>query len=105
MVDIENITEEYIDQILKNKVITAEDIYAIKRTKKNRQQNINRICLAFADNDMHLKSTNDWEAFYNVIYRLSSFSDEIKYKAYSNAYNNQIKRLRDRRNTKTNEGR
>lgn len=105
MVNTEIITEEYIDQILKSKVITAQDIYAIKRTTKNRQKYINKICLAFAENDMRLKSINDWEAFYNVIYRLSNYSDEIKYNAYSNAYDNQIKRLRETRETKTHEGR
>jgi len=82
----ENITEEYIYQILKNKVITAEDIYAINRTQNNRQKYINKICLAFAKKDMRLDSSDTWEAFYNVIYRLSSYSDSIKYEAYSNAY-------------------
>ncbi len=81
-----NITEEYIDKILKNKVITAEDIYAINITKINRQRYINKICLAFAKKDMRLDSSDTWEAFYNVIYRLSSYSDSIKYEAYSNAY-------------------
>lgn len=92
-----NITEEYIYQILKNKVITAEDIYAINRTQTNRQKYINKICLAFADNDMSLDSLDTWEAFYNVIYKKSSFSDNIKYKAYSNAYDKQLEMLRSNR--------
>ena len=106
MTNTENITEEYIDRILKNKIITAQDIYAIKRTTQNRQKYINKICLAFADNDMRLKSINDWEAFYSVICRLSSFSDKIKGKAFSNAYNNQIKGVREATaKNKSNEGR
>lgn len=105
MTNKENVTEEYIYQILKNKVITAKDIYAINRTRTNRQKYINKICLAFADKDMRLDSSDTWEAFYNVIYKLSSFSDSIKYKAYSNAYDNQLEMLRKMRPNKTNEGR
>ena len=95
-----NITEEYIYQILQNKVITAEDIYAINRTQTNRQKYINKICLAFADNDMSLNSLDEGEAFYNVIYKKSSFSDNIKYQAYSNAYNKQLEMLRSNRASK-----
>lgn len=90
-----NITEEYIDKILKNKVITAEDIYAINITKINRQRYINKICLAFADNDMNFGSLDTWEAFYNIIYKKSSFSEDIKYNAYSNAYNKQLEMVRN----------
>ena len=97
MTNNEIITEEYIDQILKNKVITAEDIYAINNTKTNRQRYINKICLAFAANDMRLDSLDSWEAFYNVIYKKSSFSEDIKYNAYSNVYNKQLKMLRSMR--------
>lgn len=98
MTNKENITEEYIYQILQNKVITAKDIYAINRTQTNRQKYINKICLAFADNDMRLDSSDTWEAFYNVIYKKSSFSESIKYKAYSNAYDKQLEMLRNMHN-------
>ena len=105
MTNNEIITEEYIDQILKNKVITAEDIYAINNTKTNRQRYINKICLAFADNDMRLDSLDSWEAFCNVIYKKSSFSESIKHNAYSNAYNKQLEMLRGTRKQANNNGR
>ena len=91
-----NITEEYIDRILQNKVITAEDIYAINRTKTNRQKYINKICLAFADNNMSFDSPDAWEAFYNVIHKRSSFSEKIKHNAYSYAYK-QLEILRNKK--------
>lgn len=105
MTNNENITEEYIDQILKNKVITAKDIYAINNTKINRQRHINKICLAFADNDMRLDSLDSWEAFCNVIYKKSSFSEDIKYKAYSNAYDKQLEMLRTMHKKENDKGR
>ena len=88
-------------------IITKQDIQELNTIKdfSLKQRKINEYEYALFKNEAQLESLDMWDYFYEKIHKKTNLGDEIRSRAFSNVFEHQLKMLRIKNPTKSNEGR